>query len=70
MTSRMMPNSSKYPPRPMVPNGSLKVIVTDEILLRFQRGWKMELANLKEKESKFVSGKTSKWFVIYSTNSF
>jgi len=25
-TSRMIPNSSKYPPRPSVPNGSLKVI--------------------------------------------
>ena len=43
--SLMMPNSSKYPPRPCVPNGSLKEMTTEEMWLRFHVGSKMELAN-------------------------
>lgn len=29
-----------------MPNGSLKVMVTEEMVFLFQMGWKMELANL------------------------
>lgn len=42
----MIPNSSKYPPRPFVPNGSLKVMTTLATLFLFQMGWRMALANL------------------------
>lgn len=50
MTSRIIPNSSKYPPRPWVPNGSLNVMVTLAIVSRFQSGWNIVLANLQQQE--------------------
>ena len=40
------PKLIEISPRPYVPNGSLKVMRTLEMLLRFQIGWKIELANL------------------------
>ena len=46
MTSRMMPNWSKYPPRPSVPNGSLKQICTLLMKFLFHAGWMNWLANL------------------------
>lgn len=46
MTSRMMPNSSKYPPRPSVPKGSLKQICTFEIKFLCHVGDRNWLANL------------------------
>ena len=44
--SLMIPNSSKYPPRPIVPNGSLNVTTTLAILFLFHIGWRTVLANL------------------------
>ena len=41
MTSLMIPNSSKYPPLPCVPKGSLKVMVTLAMESRFQVGPKI-----------------------------
>ena len=41
----MIPKLSKYPPRPPVPNGSLKVNCTDEMLSRFQMDEKPRLEN-------------------------
>lgn len=46
MTSRIMPNSSKYPPLPKVPKGSLKEINTEAILSLFQVGPNIRLPNL------------------------
>lgn len=46
MMSRMIPNSSKYPPRPIVPNGSLKVTITLAMLFLFHIGCRTVLANL------------------------
>lgn len=45
---RMMPKSSKYPPRPWVPNGSLKVRTTQATLSLFQIGPKMRFPNLQK----------------------
>ena len=44
----MIPNVSKYPPLPWVPNGSLKEMTTLAMLSRFQLP-KMRLPNLKNK---------------------
>jgi hypothetical protein len=46
-TSRMIPNSSKYPPRPSVPNGSLKVIWTFETKFLFKAASKNTFPNLR-----------------------
>ena len=46
LSYRMIPKSSKYPPRPWVPNGSLKVRTTAATLLRFHMGPKMRFPNL------------------------
>ena len=50
MMSRIIPNSSKYPPRPIVPNGSLNVMITLAMLFRFQIGCRKVLANLRREE--------------------
>ena len=42
----MMPNSSKYPPLPLVPKGSLKVMTTLAMWFLFQRGLNIMLPNL------------------------
>lgn len=54
-TDRIIPNSSKYPPRPSVPNGSLKEIVTEPMLSRFQIGPKILLANLHKNKGTEIS---------------
>ena len=48
MTSLMIPNSSKYPPRPCVPNGSLNVIVTLAMESRFHVGPKIMLEKRRD----------------------
>ncbi len=45
-TNRMIPKSSKYPPRPWVPNGSLKVRTTHATLSRFHMGPNIRFPNL------------------------
>lgn len=52
---RMMPKSSKYPPRPWVPNGSLKVRTTAATLVRFHMGPKMRFPNLQTNERRSMS---------------
>lgn len=47
ITSLMIPNSSKYPPLPWVPNGSLNVIWIDAMLSLFQVGLNILFPNLK-----------------------
>jgi hypothetical protein len=47
-THLMMPNSSKYPPRPLVPKGSLKDIWMFEMLSRFHRGESSRLPKLRK----------------------
>lgn len=47
ITSRIIPNSSKYPPRPWVPKGSLNEIKTDAMLSRFHVGVNILFPNLK-----------------------
>lgn len=46
LTNRMIPKSSKYPPRPWVPNGSLKVRTTHATLSRFHMGPNIRFPNL------------------------
>lgn len=43
----MIPNSSKQPPLPWVPNGSLKLMTTEAIPSLFHTGLKILLANLQ-----------------------
>lgn len=47
---RMIPKSSKYPPRPWVPKGSLKVRTTHATLFLFHMGPKMRFPNLEVRE--------------------
>lgn len=47
ITSRTIPNLSKYPPRPEVPNGSLNVIWTLAMCCRDHAGDSSALANLR-----------------------
>ena len=51
MTSLMIPNSSKYPPLPWVPKGSLKVMVTLAMESLFHVGPKIMFE--KRREIKF-----------------
>ena len=44
----MIPNSSKYPPRPWVPKGSLKVMVTLAMESRFHVGPKIMFEKRRE----------------------
>lgn len=48
ITSRIMPKLSKYPPRPSVPNGSLKVICTCAMLSLFHPVFNILFPNLKK----------------------
>lgn len=59
ITSLMMPNSSKYPPLPWVPNGSLNVIWTDAMLSLFQVGLNILFPNLKTVKCKNEFGQYS-----------
>ena len=47
ITSLIIPNWSKYPPRPCVPKGSLKVILTLAMLSLFQVGPNIMFPNLR-----------------------
>lgn len=49
-TNLMMPKLSKYPPRPMVPKGSLKEIMTLAMLSLFQSGVNILFPNLEQKK--------------------
>lgn len=51
----MIPKSSKYPPRPWVPKGSLKVRTTQATLSLFHIGPKIRFPNLKMKGQKTVN---------------
>lgn len=48
VSHRIIPKLSKYPPRPWVPNGSLKVRTTQATLFLFHMGPKIRFPNLKE----------------------
>lgn len=47
ITSRIIPKLSKYPPRPSVPNGSLKVICTCAMLSLFHPVFNILFPNLR-----------------------
>lgn len=58
VSHRMIPKSSKYPPRPWVPKGSLKVRTTQATLVLFQMGPNMRFPNLNTSNTGETSWRT------------